>query len=118
MEEGLVSERRAQTCGKMNVCHCGTHSCSRPFSSYFKTSNLILGRDMADIKDDNKRDPSSKGLIFKSSGDVIGEGDTELLLDFLPGELADVAFERMKTEVAWNVMKHHGKLTNLTSYSL
>ncbi|KAF8838539.1 hypothetical protein BDN67DRAFT_997637 [Paxillus ammoniavirescens] len=41
-------------------------------------------------------------------GDRIGEGDSELVLDILPPDLAKVAFENMKTEVAWNVMYHRG----------
>ena len=30
------------------------------------------------------------------------------MLDVLPPELAEVAFENMRTEVAWNVMYHRG----------
>jgi len=56
----------------------------------------------------NKRDSSTKSLVFKSTGDHIGEGDTELLLDFLPPELAEGAFEKLRSEVAWSVMLHHG----------
>lgn len=60
----------------------------------------------------NKRDPSTKGLIFKSAGDQIAEGDTSLLLDFLPLELAEGAFDRLRDEVAWNVMLHHGEYSS------
>lgn len=38
----------------------------------------------------------------------LGEGDTELFLDVLPAELAEVAFEKLRTEVRWNVMRHRG----------
>ncbi|KAH7886483.1 hypothetical protein F5I97DRAFT_1867340 [Phlebopus sp. FC_14] len=41
-------------------------------------------------------------------GDRIGEGDSELVLDILPHELAKVAFDNMRKEVAWNVMYHRG----------
>ncbi|KIJ62394.1 hypothetical protein HYDPIDRAFT_176519 [Hydnomerulius pinastri MD-312] len=41
-------------------------------------------------------------------GDRIGEGDSELVLDILPPELAESAFENMRKEVAWNVMHHQG----------
>lgn len=58
----------------------------------------------------SKQDPSTKALVFKSQGDQIGEGDTELRLDLLPPEIAGVAFEILRNEVAWNVMKHHGIL--------
>lgn len=41
-------------------------------------------------------------------GDQIGEGDTSLVENVLPQELADVAFENLRKEVAWNVMHHRG----------
>ncbi|KAG8215600.1 hypothetical protein J3R82DRAFT_3452 [Butyriboletus roseoflavus] len=41
-------------------------------------------------------------------GDRIGEGDSGLVLDVLPPALAEVAFENMRKEVAWNVMYHRG----------
>ncbi|KAF9222132.1 hypothetical protein BS17DRAFT_783849 [Gyrodon lividus] len=41
-------------------------------------------------------------------GDGIGEGDSELMLDILPPHLAEIAFENMRKEVAWNVMYHRG----------
>ena len=41
-------------------------------------------------------------------GDDIGEGDSGLVLGILPPDLADVAFEKMRQEVAWNVMYHRG----------
>jgi hypothetical protein len=43
-------------------------------------------------------------------GDKIGEGDTYLVENVLPPELADVAFENLMKEVAWNVMHHRGPL--------
>ena len=46
-------------------------------------------------------------------GDRIGEGDSELVLDILPPDLADVAFESMRKEVAWNVMYHRGMFGRL-----
>jgi hypothetical protein len=43
-------------------------------------------------------------------GDKIGEGDTYLVENVLPPELAGVVFERLMDEVAWNVMHHRGSL--------
>ncbi len=40
------------------------------------------------------------------AGDKIGEGDTYLIENVLPRELAEVAFEKLMKEVAWNVMHH------------
>ena len=47
--------------------------------------------------------PPSLGVV-----DRIGEGDSALVLDVLPPDLAEVAFENMRKEVAWNVMYHRG----------
>ncbi|KAF8879590.1 hypothetical protein BD779DRAFT_1612883 [Infundibulicybe gibba] len=41
-------------------------------------------------------------------GDSIGEGDSFLVADILPGDIAADAFEKMKTEVKWDVMHHRG----------
>ena len=43
-------------------------------------------------------------------GDRIGEGDTYLVENVLPPGLAEVAFEDLMKEVAWNVMHHRGPL--------
>jgi hypothetical protein len=43
-------------------------------------------------------------------GDKIGEGDTYLVEDVLPSELAEVVFDKLMKEVAWNVMHHRGSL--------
>lgn len=43
-------------------------------------------------------------------GDPLGTGDSYLVEDILPEELAEVAFERMRNEVKWNTMYHRGKL--------
>ena len=39
----------------------------------------------------------------------MGEGDTELVLDILPPELASSAFQRLRDEVKWNHMVHKGR---------
>ncbi|OCH90399.1 hypothetical protein OBBRIDRAFT_793386 [Obba rivulosa] len=41
-------------------------------------------------------------------GDNMGEGDTSLVLDFLPPDLADTAFEALLREVQWSTMYHRG----------
>ncbi|KAG6810672.1 hypothetical protein H0H92_010820 [Tricholoma furcatifolium] len=41
-------------------------------------------------------------------GDAMGAGDTYLVPDFLPQDIIDGAFERMRSEVKWNVMHHRG----------
>ena len=37
-----------------------------------------------------------------------GEGDTFLVLNILPDDIANSAFEDLKKEVKWNTMSHHG----------
>lgn len=51
---------------------------------------------------------SKQAWTFVADGDRIGEGDTELILDILPPDLAETAFERMREEVKWQIMKHRG----------
>ena len=46
-------------------------------------------------------------------GDEIGAGDSHLVADILPTDLADVAFDRMKEEVGWKTMYHRGKISLL-----
>lgn len=47
-------------------------------------------------------------------GDSLGAGDSYLITDLLPPDLADVAFGRLKAEVQWQTMYHRGK--SLTFY--
>jgi len=42
-------------------------------------------------------------------GDVLGAGDSYLVTNMLPPELADVAFEQMRAEVGWTTMHHRGE---------
>ncbi|KAI0338772.1 hypothetical protein BDW22DRAFT_1362486 [Trametopsis cervina] len=46
--------------------------------------------------------------VFVGEDEQIGEGDTELVLSILPPDLAETAFERLRKEVQWQVMKHRG----------
>ena len=39
----------------------------------------------------------------------LGEGDTTLIKDFLPESIAVDAFEKLKQEVQWQTMHHHGR---------
>jgi hypothetical protein len=38
----------------------------------------------------------------------LGAGDSYLVQNFLPEELGASAFEKLREEVKWNVMKHRG----------
>ncbi|KAJ7685063.1 hypothetical protein DFH06DRAFT_1028364 [Mycena polygramma] len=42
------------------------------------------------------------------AGDALGTGDSYLTLNIVPHELADVAFDRLRDEVQWDVMHHRG----------
>ncbi|OBZ72912.1 Alpha-ketoglutarate-dependent dioxygenase alkB 2 [Grifola frondosa] len=46
--------------------------------------------------------------IMLGPGDKIGEGDCYVVLDFLPPDLADHAFENLCNEVRWSTMYHRG----------
>ncbi|CAZ86445.1 unnamed protein product [Tuber melanosporum] len=54
----------------------------------------------------NKKFQSKAPVL--GQGDVLGEGDSEVVNNILPADLADVAFERLKKEVAWRSMYHRG----------
>jgi len=41
-------------------------------------------------------------------GDKMGEGDSYLVLDSVPQDLADVAFDQLREEVHWRTMFHRG----------
>ena len=58
---------------------------------------------------------SSKASVppVLSAGDKIGEGDSYLVENVLPPELAEVVLEKLMNEVAWNVMHHRGSLAHL-----
>ncbi|THH14283.1 hypothetical protein EW146_g6026 [Bondarzewia mesenterica] len=51
---------------------------------------------------------ASKASPILGPGDNIGEGDTYLVLDVLPKELCDTAFENLRKEVKWHTMFHKG----------
>ncbi|KAJ7443006.1 hypothetical protein FB451DRAFT_1296545 [Mycena latifolia] len=46
--------------------------------------------------------------VVLGAGDALGTGDSYFALNVVPPELADVAFERMREEVKWDVMHHRG----------
>jgi hypothetical protein len=39
----------------------------------------------------------------------LSTGDSYLVPNILPPELADGIFERLREEVSWNIMKHRGE---------
>ncbi|PIL34646.1 hypothetical protein GSI_03425 [Ganoderma sinense ZZ0214-1] len=45
---------------------------------------------------------------FLKPGETIAEGDSCILYDFLPPELAETAFDNLRKEVKWNTMMHRG----------
>ena len=45
---------------------------------------------------------------FVEQDEAIGEGDSELVCDILPPEIAHTAFENLRQEVQWQAMKHRG----------
>lgn len=51
---------------------------------------------------------SSDEHHFLRPNDKIGEGDTSLVLDVLPPDLAETAFESLRKQVKWNTMFHRG----------
>ena len=54
------------------------------------------------------QDGSSNGKQPVTLPERYGEGDTYLVLDILPDDVGNAAFEDLKKEVKWNTMSHHG----------
>jgi len=52
------------------------------------------------------RSPNNTHLLATS--DKLGEGDSYIVLDFLPKELADAALQNVREEVQWHTMYHRG----------
>lgn len=49
----------------------------------------------------------SKAPVMRE-GDVLGEGDSNIVNNILPRYLAKIAFDKLKKEVAWRTMYHRG----------
>ena len=47
-------------------------------------------------------------LTFVGPGERMGEGDTEIVLNLTPPDLAKDAFSKMISEVQWQTMIHRG----------
>ena len=67
---------------------------------------------MASFSVDSTRQPrrlnQKQARTFVEQDEAIGEGDSELVYDILPPELAQTAFEKLRQEVQWQAMKHRG----------
>lgn len=60
---------------------------------------------MSQFTKTSRRNPK---LVTLGVDDILGAGDSSLVLDILPQDLADVAFANMRKEVQWNTMFHRG----------
>ncbi len=49
-------------------------------------------------------------ITYETTGQTFGEGDTFLVQNILPENIAASAFDDLQKEVGWNVMHHRGKL--------
>lgn len=47
-------------------------------------------------------------MAVKREEKTYGEGDTFLVTNLLPEDVANAAFEALKNEVQWQTMYHHG----------
>lgn len=67
--------------------------------------NVSPGSPVTPISAGSRRNPK---LATLGVGDTLGDGDSNLVLDLLPPDLAAVAFEKIRNEVAWDSMFHRG----------
>lgn len=81
------------------------HGASRGRGHHLPTS--FSGRAVRQRTAPRGPHPPSPGPIL-GVGDSLGAGDSYLVADVLPQDLADGVFEKMRTEVKWNVMHHRG----------
>jgi hypothetical protein len=50
-----------------------------------------------------------RNTAYVKPDEQLGESDTTLIKDFLPESIAVDAFEKLKEEVQWMTMHHHGE---------
>lgn len=92
--------------------------------------NSELATNMTSTTQENAPNVSSESPVTTSAavsrrnpklatlgvGDILGDGDSNLVLDLLPPDLAAVAFEKIRDEVAWDSMFHRGMCAVCSSY--
>jgi hypothetical protein len=92
-------------------------------SAFKNVINLPRGRHLLHCDTTTAINNTPETVVPRSSkasvpvlgvADKIGEGDTYLVENVLPPELAEVVFEKLMKEVVWNVMHHRGSLALLT----
>jgi hypothetical protein len=71
---------------------------------------IFTHRDMTTAINSAPHRSSKASAPVLGVGDKIGEGDSYLVENVLPPELAEVVFDKLMEEVAWNVMHHRGTL--------
>lgn len=57
-----------------------------------------------------------RNTAYVKPDEQLGEGDTTLIKDFLPESIAVDAFEKLKEEVQWQTMHHHGEQTPVVRF--
>ncbi|KZP10304.1 hypothetical protein FIBSPDRAFT_938095 [Athelia psychrophila] len=75
------------------------------------TNTYNLNMTTYDTGTPNSRPPralKNQNLATLGVDDVLGAGDSRLVLDVLPPDLAETAFARMREEVRWDTMFHRG----------
>lgn len=50
-----------------------------------------------------------RNTAYVKPDELLGEGDTTLIRDFLPESITVDVFEKLKEEVQWQTMHHHGE---------
>ncbi|KAI9784331.1 MAG: hypothetical protein M1839_002392 [Geoglossum umbratile] len=74
-----------------------------PTNTEVTTTQVTQPRPVGGLAQTKIRSPPVLG-----PGDVIGEGDSRIVVNILPPELKDTAFDRLKAEVQWKKMQHRG----------
>src|SRR5258706_9600394 len=86
------------------------------FSSRFPTPNTMASQPTAKAPLTPPEPKWKRNTAYVKPDEQLGEGDTTLIKDFLPESIAADAFEKVKEEVQWQTMHHHGEHTPVARF--
>ena len=84
--------------------------------SRFPTHNTMASQPAAQAPSATPEPKWKRNTAYVKPDEQLGEGDTTLIKDFLPESIAVDAFEKLKEEVQWQTMHHHGEHTPVVRF--
>jgi len=77
--------------------------------SRFPAHNTMASQPAAQAPATTPEPKWKRNTAYVKPDEQLGEGDTTLIKDFLPESITVDAFEKLKEEVQWHTMHHHGE---------